>query len=226
MIFSARQLQDLLKRQGSIVLPYRARLTPAAQDWVRHEKIVLAYSDVTIDVNGKLAPAAPGVKDQSSGPRFLWWSDGPDGVAKAGIGMAAREVKLESMAILEDGSRAISAVRTLNRAVNENTAAGGVLIARNAGPAVILANKARNLRAVVGTSMAAVEESIATMAANVLIVERDRLSLSQLKNLLVRFCRGDRKIDAVMEHELKELGTADERRLNVNASIKHFGLSA
>jgi len=203
MIFSARQLEDLLKRQGSVVLPYRARLTPAAQDWVRHNKIAVAYNDVTIDLNGK--PSSGGEKN-ATGAKFLWWSDGPDGVAKAAIGMAAREVVLESMAILEDASRAIAAVRTLNDAIATGTAAGGVLVTKNAGPAVIVANKAANLRAVVATTIAAVEESIETMAANVLVIEREKLSLMQLRNIVVRFCKGTRKIDAVVESEIKALG--------------------
>ncbi len=205
MIFSARQLQDLFKRQGKIVLPYRARLTPAAQDWVKHEKIKIAYDDVKISQNQSPAGVVGAISNDNPGPKFLWWSDGPDGIAKAAIGMAARETKLESIAILEDASRAISAVRTLNESITKNSAAGGVMVVKNAGPALILANKAKNLRAVPATTMAAVDESIATMSANVLIIEREKLSLMQLKNMVVRFCKLPRKTDAVIEAELKAM---------------------
>jgi len=210
MILTQRQLEQLWKLNGKIVLPYRARLTPAAQDWIRHGKITIGYDEVKIDLT---APKATGVNPcVTLSGKYLWWSDGPDGVAKAAIGMSGREVKLESMSILEDASRAISAVRTLSQSVAASTATGGVMIVKNAGIATVLANKAPNLRAVVATTMAAVEESIASIAANVLIVERGQWPLNPLKNLLVRFCKLERKIDAVVETELKTLGTADERR--------------
>src|SRR4051794_26167671 len=48
MFLTARQLEDLHRANGSnghLVLPYRARLTPLAADWVRSRKIALGYSD-------------------------------------------------------------------------------------------------------------------------------------------------------------------------------------
>ena len=215
MIFTQRQLDQLLKLQGKIVLPYRARLSPAAQDWVRHNKVAIGYDDSAFETAAKSAsnqnPSAQWAmtnvnRAAKHTPRFLWWSDGPDGVCKAAVGMASREVKLESMAILEDASRAVSAVRTLSKAVHDGLAVGGVLIVKNAGPALIYTNKAADLRAVMSTTLAAVEESIATLAANVLVIERDKCSLIQLRNILVRFCRGERKIDPVMQSELDSLG--------------------
>ncbi len=208
MILTQRQLEQLLKLHGKIVIPYRARLTPSAQDWLRHNKVSVGYDEVKVDFTPKAVSVSPSVAITG---RYLWWSDGPDGIAKAAIGMSGREVMLESMAILEDASRAISAVRTLSQSIASNAAHGGELVVRNAGIATVLANKAPNLRAVVATTMAAVEESIASIAANVLIVERDKWPLSPLKNLLVRFCKLERKIDPVVENELKMLGTADER---------------
>ncbi|HZL34256.1 MAG TPA: RpiB/LacA/LacB family sugar-phosphate isomerase [Tepidisphaeraceae bacterium] len=59
MIITARQLQDLHKTHGGngqVMLPYRARLTPLAADYVRARKLVLGYSD---DANsGTPAPRA------------------------------------------------------------------------------------------------------------------------------------------------------------------------
>ena len=51
MIVTARQLEDLHRQNGGngqVVLPYRARLTPLAQDWVRAKRVALGYSDATI----------------------------------------------------------------------------------------------------------------------------------------------------------------------------------
>ena len=209
MIVTQRQLEQLLKLHGRIVLPYRARLSPMASDFVRHRKVEVGYGAVeSIEAHHPVrspAPPGTGVANSGSRDRFLWWSDGADGVAKAAIGMAARETKLDPMTTLEDATKTIAAVRTLNRAVKSGEAAGGVLIVKTAGPALVVANKAAALRAVVATSLAAVDEAISTVAANVLVVERDRSSLYQLKNILARFCKGERTIDPVLNEQLAEL---------------------
>ena len=49
MIITARQLEDLHKSHGGngrVTLPYRARLTPLAADFVRTRKLTLGYSDM------------------------------------------------------------------------------------------------------------------------------------------------------------------------------------
>src|SRR5437764_1650531 len=100
--FTARQLEDLHKATGSngqLVLPYRARLTPLAADWVKARKVVLGYSDdgAAKPSNGK--PAAPagtpplaasptgtaGVGSDPAPGAMLWWCDGPCGPAKAAV---------------------------------------------------------------------------------------------------------------------------------------------
>ncbi len=50
MIVTARQLEDLHRQSGGnghVVLPYRARLTPLALDWVKAKRVALGYSDVS-----------------------------------------------------------------------------------------------------------------------------------------------------------------------------------
>ncbi len=71
MIITARQLEDLHRTGGSnghVTLPYRARLTPLAADFIRARKIVLGYSDVdgpcsTVNVTS----SAPDKKDCNCG---------------------------------------------------------------------------------------------------------------------------------------------------------------
>lgn len=204
MILTQRQIEQLFKTHGKLVIPFRARLTPSAQDWVRHNKVALAYDEIKLDLSQKPAASHAGVNQA----KYLWWADGPDGIAKAAIGMSAREVALEPMPILEDCSRAISAVRTISQSITSSTAHGGVIVAKNPAIASLLANKASNLRAVVASSMAHVEEAINTIGANVMVIEREKWSLSPLKNLLVRFCKLPRKTDTVIEAELKSLAGA------------------
>ena len=99
MFFTARQLEDLHKSNGSnghVTLPYRARLSPLAQDWVRARKIALGYSDAVAPAS-KSAPGAnqPGAALSPAKPAtpgtVLWWCDGPCGPAKAALTAQAKE---------------------------------------------------------------------------------------------------------------------------------------
>src|SRR5688572_30957918 len=101
MIVTARQLEDMHRANGGnghVVLPYRARLTPLAQDWVKSKRVALGYSDVgkpgngssAVSVASAIAPAtaSESKKDAcctkcahdagpccSSSTAYLWWCD-------------------------------------------------------------------------------------------------------------------------------------------------------
>src|SRR4051794_29163400 len=96
MIITARQLEDLHRQAGGnghLTLPYRARLTPLAADWVKSRKIVLGYSSVAAPASGASAEAPPLAASRStdsptaSSPQssILYWCDGPCGPAKAAV---------------------------------------------------------------------------------------------------------------------------------------------
>jgi ribose 5-phosphate isomerase RpiB len=46
MIYTARQLEDLHRSNGHLVLPYGARLTPLAVDWAKAKRVAIGYSNV------------------------------------------------------------------------------------------------------------------------------------------------------------------------------------
>jgi hypothetical protein len=199
MFYTARQLESLLKENGSIVLPYRARLTPLAKDWVRRQKVQIGYSDVEPKNGSK---SAQQVQHQ---PLYLWWCDGPCGSAKAALMNAGREARLEAMAILEDSSRVLSAIRHLANEVKNGSVAGGILIVKRSAVAGVYANRCSSLRAIVGTSLPTVEAGISELAANVLILEADQLSLREMKHLILRFAKAPRELKESVVRELSEL---------------------
>src|SRR5437763_9306717 len=99
MFITVRQLEDLHRQNGSnghVTLPYRARLTPLAQDWVRSSKIAVGYADV--DATSKSPTASSATLESSSKPagKYLWWCDGPCGPAKAAIASLARETNAQA----------------------------------------------------------------------------------------------------------------------------------
>jgi hypothetical protein len=201
MMFTARQLEALWKTEGKIVLPYRARLTPLAKDWVRSKKITLGYGDVT-PVNGNREQAR---ELHAEVGKFLWWCDGPCGIAKAALATASQESALEPMAILEDATRVMAAVRHLVREIKEKRTSGAILVTGNTAAAGMYSNRSPLLRAIVGTSLAQVERAIKELAANVLIVEADKHTLMQLKTMFTRFVKVPRTSNEAVERELNAL---------------------
>lgn len=213
--FSARQLQDLHQRSGGngrLVLPYRARLTPAAQDWIRVRKIQLGYDDAQAAPATDGAPAINGPAEASSGAAvgagtYLWWCEGPCGPAKAAVTALEKEISLRPIDLPSDARQTVKAVKALAAAVKGKRAAGGLLFVPIAAGAVIYANRCPSLRAVVGSSLDAVEQGIRSFAANVLVIEYPRQSLQPMKNMLARFLRATRDLPADLSRDLQELAS-------------------
>jgi len=209
MILSARQLEDLHKAaggSGQIVLPYRAKLTPLAADWVRQKKISIGYADVCVDAPAKAELAAKSAAVASAGT-LLWWCDGPCGPAKAAITMQAKASPLAPIDIAADAKKLAEVIRKLSAEVKAGKAIGGVLVLQSAAAAVVLANRCQSLRAIIGTCRDAVAEGLSIVGANVLILEHPYKTLQQMSNLLAQFARGTRSVSEDMKRQLAELTT-------------------
>jgi len=208
MILSARQLEDLHKAAGGgggqIVLPYRAKLTPLAADWVRQKKIAIGYADVSVDAPAKPELAAKSAAVAAAGA-LLWWCDGPCGPAKAAIAMQAKALPLTPMDIAADAKKLAEVIRKLSAEVKSGRAMGGVLVLHSAAAAVVLANRCPSLRAIIGTCREAVAEGLSIIGANVLIVEHPYKTLQQMSNLLAQFARGPRAVNEDVKRQLAEL---------------------
>jgi ribose 5-phosphate isomerase RpiB len=195
MIFTQRQLEALHGGNGEIVLPYRARLSPLAADWVRRKKISVGYGDVTANLAPKLGASSPlpGESPKDVG-KFAWWCDGPCGAAKGAIMGMAREANLSGMAIPADAKQIASVVKTLSGEVKSGKVAGGILVVKSGAVAMVLANRCSSLRAVLGTCLDSVEQGIQLVAANVLVLEHPYVTLMQARNLIARFVRAKRQL--------------------------------
>jgi len=228
MIVTARQLEDLHRQNGAngtITLPYRARLSPLAQDWVRAKRITLGYSDVEKPANGvgeakkdstgacctacadhgKTGATCCGSDAKTGG--FLWWCDGPCGPAKAAISALSKESSLRAMDVPADAKRVATVVKALAAEVKSGRAAGGLLLVQNGAIATVYANRCPSLRAVLGTCLEAVEQGVQQVASNVLIVEYPYKTLQQMKNMLGRFVKAKRELSEDVRRELQELAS-------------------
>ena len=236
MIVTARQLDDLHRQNGSnghVVLPYRARLTPLAQDWIKAKRVALGYSDVGQPANGNGNGAAAGVAsaatpggDANAGEAksggccgacahsggqcstaYLWWCDGPNGPAKAALITHEKESGLKALDAPPGAKQIVPVVKKLAVEVKAGRAAGGVLMVQNAAAAMVYANRCPSLRAVLGTCQEAVEQGVQLVAANVLVIEYPHRTLQQMKNMLGRFAKANRELTDDVKRELVELAT-------------------
>src|SRR5256885_9225952 len=208
MIFTARQLEEMHKNNGQVTLPYRARLTPLAQDWIRQKKIEVGYADVdtkTIEPRETAAPSLAPSRPPSA--QFLWWCDGPCGPAKAAIMAQSKESGIAELQIASEAGQIIPAIKKLAEEISKNRAAGGILLVQYGGEAMVYANRCPSLRAILGTCFEAVEQGAQRVAANVLVIEYPYKSLSQVKNLLARFVKGKRELSEELRQRLKELAS-------------------
>ena len=218
MIVTARQLEDLHKQNGSnghVVLPYRARLSPLAADWVRAKKVVLGYSDREAKPDAPRAGEFSGRAQHAGSPAAatspaatgttLWWCDGPCGPAKAALAAQEKESPLRALDVPHDAKRLASVVRSLASEVKAGRAAAGLLMVRTGAAATVFANRCPSLRAVLGTCLDAVEQGVQQVAANVLVVEYPHQSLQQMKNMIGRFARARRELGEDVRRQLEEL---------------------
>lgn len=213
MIFTARQLEDLHKTNGHVVLPYGARLTPLAVDWARAKKIVVGYGpDELVKAQGngvaKGIGATDGAKPQAVGGApgaFLWWCDGPCGAAKAAVGAQAKESSLTAVDLPGDAKQLVPVIKRIAAAVKEGKSTGGVLLVQSGAAAVVLANRCPSLRVMLGTTLESLEAGISQVAANVLVVEYPGKTFPQIKNLVSRFVRARRELSEDVKRQMQEL---------------------
>ncbi|HWE93371.1 MAG TPA: RpiB/LacA/LacB family sugar-phosphate isomerase [Tepidisphaeraceae bacterium] len=222
MIVTARQIEDLYKSGGSnghVTLPYRARLTPLASDFIKARKLVLGYSDISAPNTGASAASAalpplavsrtsaatePGAASTGS---YLWWCDGACGPAKAALMSEEKQSNLKPLDKQSDVKQIVPVIKALATEVKAGRSAGGILMVQNAAAAAVFANRCPSLRAVVGTCLDAVEQGVRQVAANVLIIEYPYKTLQQMKNMLSRFVKLPRSLPEDVRRQIEELAS-------------------
>ena len=208
MMITARQLAELHKSaggKGQVTIPYTARLTPMAMDWARGAKVTIGYADAApakVSAPMKAEPPPPAAK----GKQYLWWCDGPCGPAKAAVTMESRQTPMRQLEPPGTGG-ILWTIKTIAAEVKGGSAWGGLLLVESTAAAVILANRCTALRAIVGTTLASVEQGLNQWSANVLIIEHPRLSLAQVRNLVSRFVRGGAPLSEDAKRHLTELAS-------------------
>jgi len=204
MIFTARQLEELHRTNGHVTLPYRARLTPLAQDWLKHKRIAIGYADVETKPVSSVERAQETPVNSRS---IVWWCDGPCGPAKAALMAQSKESSLNELPLASDANHLVTAIKEIAAQVKTEKISGAIVLVKTGAEAMVYANRCPSLRAILGTCIDAVEQGIQLVAANVLVIEHPYKTLSQVKNLVGRFVRGKRELSEPLKARLKELSS-------------------
>jgi len=207
VIYTARQIQDLHKSNGHVVLPYRARLTPAAQDWIRAQRLAIGYSDGQAGNVASAVPASAADAPHAGPCKFLYWCDGPCGPAKAALAAEGRDGELGQIAIQPEANNLAAVVKHLAKEISTGRAMGGVLMVQYGASAMVFANRCASLRAVLGTCLQSIEQGMQQVAANVLVVEYSYKSLHEVRSMLGRFIKAKRQLTDETKRQLQELST-------------------
>ena len=195
-IITAQQLQEAIAAapDGVATLAPDARLTPLANDHVRENpdciRRVEAKGDTSLSATVNGAP-------------WVWWAEGHCPA------VAATMTQLTGAAVPSGAPRSEAGlaqmIRDLSRAVRSKSARGGLIFVRSAARAVVLANRCAPLRAIVGTCPDAVEQGIAQIGANVLIVEYPHVNAERIAAMTVRMTRSRPAAPPHLERELADL---------------------
>jgi len=195
-IITAQQLQEAIAEapDGVAVLAHNARPTPLANDYIRENPAKVRRAD---------APVGAQRKPVAVGQPWLWWADGhcPAVLATtAGLG---------SLAVHSGAARSeaglVQALRDIANGVRTRSVRGGIVFVRSAARATVLANRSPVLRAVVGTCPEAVEQGIAQIGANVLIVEYPHVSAERLASMVTRIVQSKPNATPHTERELADM---------------------
>ncbi|MEX0775309.1 MAG: hypothetical protein WD042_06290 [Phycisphaeraceae bacterium] len=195
-IITAAQLQDAINASpdGAATLTADARLTPLANDLARqHPEKVRRLGAASIIRPGQ----------QATDDAWLWWIDGYCPVVQQATGQRRQQLRGSSGG--HQPSALAQVVRDLADAVRHKRAAGGILFVHNAARAVCYANRCSALRAVVGTCGEAVEQGIAEVGANVLVIEYPHHGLKSILAMIDRITAQLPKVPANAQRDLNEL---------------------
>lgn len=196
-IVTANQLQQAIDEKGYVVVAPNARLTPLANDLARlHKNKIKRASPVGGDV--KMTR-----NDRATNSNWFWWVDGVCPVVNEVT--KQRSDVLHPMANPRKHEATISVIRDLASAVKNGQVKGAVLFVPTAAKVLCYANRCSSLRAIVGTTVGAVDAGMAELGANVLVIEYPQHGKGSVDAMLDRFLNQLPTTNTLVQRALAEL---------------------
>lgn len=194
-IITAQQLQEAIGESpdGVALIAHDARPTPLANDYIRENPAKVRRAE---------APAESAAMSVGGRP-WLWWAEGHCPAVVATTAGLTGQMVHSGAARSEAGL--VQALRDIAAGVRSRSLRGGVVFVRSAARAAVLANRSPALRAVVGKCPEAVEQGIAEVGANVLIIEYPHTGADRLASMVTRIVQTQPQTTPHMERELADM---------------------
>jgi len=183
---TARQIDAAGGRD--VYLAFGAKLTPLARD--RAKEVGVTIHRVVHDRPVSHPPKSCG--------KWAWFIDGQ-------CSAASRIVREREQLVVCAKKQLVDSLQCLAKAIHEGQRAGGIYFVPSAARAACYANRCASIRAVVGTCGQAVEEGLALLGANVLILEYPHHGYESMAGMVERFTTEDRDTPRDVADALKEL---------------------
>ncbi len=174
---TAIQLEDALRAHGQAIIADDARFTPLAADLAKQHPATIRR------VSAAALPTGSGAL--STDTAFLAWSDGYCPAINASLNRLHRQ--LTRAAARPDPAGLAEVCQQLAGAVTARKLTGGVLFVRCRAAALVLVNRYTALRAAAANCTVALDDALATVGPNVLVVEYPRIKPAALDAVLDRF---------------------------------------
>lgn len=174
-VVTLREIEGRLEGVCRLVVPARVAVTPAVRDELRRRDISLTFASAT----GEKAAAGNGIKlvvaavGASFDPEPL-----SDMLGSEGVEVTAGQCDCLIRATDELG-QGLAESDTLGMLVTKHTAAG-----------LCLSNRHPGVRAVLGLDEGTTATGVASVGANLLVVDPGTMGAFQLKRMASQFCRG------------------------------------
>ena len=195
-IITAKQLQEAMDAasDGVAVIAAGARLTPLANDLSRQKPQSMRQLTAMDTTQGTSTP--------ESTP-WLWWIDGQcPAVAQL---TQARSAKLRAAASGPNPEALSQVVRDVAGSLRSGSIAGALLFVRNASRSMCFANRCTSIRAIIGTCGEAVEQGIAELGANVLVIEYPHVGPRAMAAMVDRILQQRPRVTTQVQRELADL---------------------
>lgn len=185
-----------LDRQGELVVPRNAIITPLAREYLKERGVTIKHGA------SETSHAAPS-NDKTHASTRGWGYAILDssGLAAGAVQAVARQgTPLTPLAT----DCLAAALRASVEAVAAGTLCGAILFCDDAALVACAANKRPGIRAAVAQSPEQVARAGETLAANVLVVEPSGKTLHELRNILRAFCNA--ALQQPAQHVVELLG--------------------
>jgi hypothetical protein len=179
-VVSVATLHDRLEGMNSVVLPRKAVLTPAARDLLKERKMAVSYATQ----NGAAGPTARAGLTLVVGLAATAYE--PSALVRAIAPLVAGVERLASTGL-------IGVIEEMCAAVSKSGCLG-LLFSGERDAALCLANRTRGVRTSGAVDRHAVARAVASVGANLLVIDPAGSNSFQIKQAVQEFVRGGERV--------------------------------